>query len=66
MGTIESLLGKPLHECTDEELQEFVQARRRDITAIQESDIMLGGGTKKAAKKSTQSAAFKAAVEDAL
>jgi len=39
MSTIEDFIGKPLHEISDEELAEFVKTRRRDITAIVETDL---------------------------
>lgn len=63
MSTIEAIIGKPLHECTQEELQDFVQSRRRDITAIQESDVFSGGGS---SRKKAASPKLKAEIEDAL
>ena len=63
---IYALSGKPLHELSSEELQEFVQTRRQNITAIMEEDVESGGRRTTIGKKSVVKADKLAEMEDNL
>jgi len=64
---IHALSGKPLHEMSSEELQEFVQTRRQNITAIMEEDVESSVGRRTTiGKKSVVKADKLAEMEDNL